>query len=67
MSEPIPPEVIVTTVMACPECAADIGVAQQPELNEILVCRECAGEIEVISVEPLMIARAPEAEEDWGE
>jgi alpha-aminoadipate carrier protein LysW len=58
---------MVTTVMACPECAADVGVAEKPELNEILVCRECAGEIEVISLEPLMIARAPEVEEDWGE
>ena len=57
----------MTTLLACPECAANVGVGDDPELNEIIVCRECAGEIEVISVDPVVLARAPEAEEDWGE
>lgn len=55
------------TVLACPECAANVNVAEEPELNEILECGECAGELEVVSVEPLTIALAPEVEEDWGE
>ncbi len=53
--------------VACPECVAEVKVAQQPELNEILECGECAGELEVISLDPLMVAVAPEVEEDWGE
>jgi alpha-aminoadipate carrier protein LysW len=53
--------------VACPECVADVELTQQPELNEILECGECAGELEVISLDPLMVAVAPEAEEDWGE
>jgi alpha-aminoadipate/glutamate carrier protein LysW len=55
------------TVLACPECAADVNVGTESELNEILECGECAGELEVISVKPLTIALAPEVEEDWGE
>lgn len=57
----------MTTTLACPDCAADVGVAEKADLNEIIVCRECSGEIEVVSLDPLTIARAPEVEEDWGE
>lgn len=55
------------SVQACPECAADVAVAEAPELNEIIECGECAGELEVVSVDPLIIVVAPEPEEDWGE
>lgn len=57
----------VQTAQACPECAADVTFAAEPELNAIIECGECRGELEVVSVDPLIIAVAPEVEEDWGE
>ncbi|MGW5876137.1 lysine biosynthesis protein LysW [Nocardiopsis terrae] len=54
-------------VKSCPECVADVAVADTIERNEIIECGECAGELEVISLDPLTIAVAPEPEEDWGE
>ena len=32
-----------------------------------LQCGDCGVELEVINIEPLEIALAPEEEEDWGE
>ena len=50
----------------CPECAAVITL-ENPERGEIVECSDCGVELEVISVEPLELAPAPEEEEDWGE
>jgi alpha-aminoadipate carrier protein LysW len=50
----------------CPECAAVITL-YKPERGEIVECPECGVELEVVSVEPLTLAPAPEEEEDWGE
>ncbi|HEX4062336.1 MAG TPA: lysine biosynthesis protein LysW [Streptosporangiaceae bacterium] len=36
-------------------------------MSEITNCPDCAIELEVISLEPLLISLAPEIEEDWGE
>ncbi|MFI5496366.1 lysine biosynthesis protein LysW [Actinoplanes sp. NPDC051859] len=55
------------SVQACPECAADVTFAAAPEPNSLFECGECRGELEVLSVDPLIIAVAPEVEEDWGE
>ncbi|MER6781378.1 MULTISPECIES: lysine biosynthesis protein LysW [Streptomyces] len=52
---------------ACPECTGDVSVAPEVELNEIVECAECMAELEIVSREPLIMALAPEAEEDWGE
>ncbi|MFE5890208.1 lysine biosynthesis protein LysW [Streptomyces sp. R11] len=54
-------------IVACPECVSDVEVKEKPELNEIIECGDCAGELEVISLDPLLVAVAPEVEEDWGE
>ena len=51
----------------CPECAAEVGLAQDTEVGEILVCPDCGVELEVMSLDPLKVALAPEVEEDWGE
>lgn len=50
----------------CPECAGQVTL-QNPERGEIVECPDCGVELEVVSVEPLQLARAPEEEEDWGE
>lgn len=52
---------------ACPECSGDVTVETIAEINEIVECGECMAELEIVSLDPLMMALAPEAEEDWGE
>lgn len=56
----------MTTPM-CPECESTVEVAPPLRQNEIVECAECRSELEIIAVEPLMLALAPEVEEDWGE
>jgi alpha-aminoadipate carrier protein LysW len=50
----------------CPECEAKIEVAV-PVANEIVECGECHRELEVVTTSPVLLALAPEVEEDWGE
>jgi len=55
-----------TALPECTECAARIPAA--PRLaGEILDCPDCGAELEVRSLSPLVLALAPEVEEDWGE
>ncbi|OGS63615.1 MAG: lysine biosynthesis protein LysW [Euryarchaeota archaeon RBG_19FT_COMBO_69_17] len=50
----------------CPTCGA--GVATEGAVQgEILTCGDCGTELEVLSLEPLAVALAPETQEDWGE
>ena len=52
---------------SCPECAYDIDFAEAPRISEIVECAECHSELEVIAMSPMVLALAPEVEEDWGE
>ena len=51
----------------CIECEAEIIVPEDTEEGEIIECPECGVELEVVSVNPVELALAPEEEEDWGE
>jgi alpha-aminoadipate/glutamate carrier protein LysW len=51
----------------CPICENPVEIRAQARLSEILECADCRGELEVIALDPLMLAVAPEVEEDWGE
>ncbi|MBI3091423.1 MAG: lysine biosynthesis protein LysW [Candidatus Tectomicrobia bacterium] len=51
----------------CIECGAEVETSEDAEEGEIIECPECGVELEIISVEPLELALAPEEEEDWGE
>jgi alpha-aminoadipate/glutamate carrier protein LysW len=51
----------------CPECDAAIAMADDTVEGEIVVCSDCAAELEVRSVDPIVLALAPEVGEDWGE
>lgn len=51
----------------CPECEAALDVPDDVMQGEIMECAECGAELEVMSVQPLVIELAPEVEEDWGE
>ena len=51
---------------SCPECAAEINLKDVMQ-GEIVVCPDCGVDLEVTSIEPLMLDLAPMEEEDWGE
>ena len=52
---------------ACPECDRDVTVGEPVRLSQIVECPDCNSELEVVATEPVMLALAPEPEEDWGE
>ena len=51
----------------CPLCEAPIDVPSDSRISEILECADCRNELEIVAVQPTMLALAPEIEEDWGE
>ncbi len=51
----------------CPVCAAEVELADDAIASELLVCEDCGAELELISIEPVVLAEAPSAEEDWGQ
>jgi alpha-aminoadipate carrier protein LysW len=51
----------------CPECDSPVAADESVRASEILICPECKTELEVIGTAPLLVALAPEIEEDWGE
>ena len=51
----------------CPECDADVELADDVMVGEIAQCAECGAELEVVGLEPLALEPAPEEEEDWGQ
>jgi alpha-aminoadipate/glutamate carrier protein LysW len=53
--------------IACPECAAELKLADGTEVGEIVVCSDCGVDLEVIALEPAAVQLAPREEEDWGE
>jgi alpha-aminoadipate carrier protein LysW len=57
----------VTTMALCTECEAEIPLGSSTEVGEIIQCPDCGLDLEVISLEPPVLAPAPEEEEDWGE
>ena len=54
-------------IAVCPECAAEIEMADKLIKGEIVECMECGAELEVVRVNPVKLDLAPEEEEDWGE
>jgi alpha-aminoadipate carrier protein LysW len=54
-------------VVSCPECEGSVTFVDPPQPSEIVECPECAAELEVVTADPVMLAPAPEIEEDWGE
>jgi alpha-aminoadipate carrier protein LysW len=54
-------------MISCPECEGTVGLAATPRLSEVVECAECRAELEVLSLDPVMVGLAPEVEEDWGE
>jgi alpha-aminoadipate carrier protein LysW len=53
--------------VSCPECDADISLADNTEVGEIIVCPDCGVDLEVIGLDPAQVELAPMEQEDWGE
>ena len=51
----------------CPVCAADVETADDAMAGEVLACEDCGTELEILGLDPLKLAEAPSAEEDWGQ
>ena len=51
----------------CPECEAEVTLDSGTVVGEIIVCPDCGVDLEVMSLEPLVVDLAPMEEEDWGE
>lgn len=51
----------------CPECAAAIALPADAMQHELLPCPDCGTELEIVSLNPVVLEPAPEVEEDWGE
>lgn len=51
----------------CPTCAAEVVVAGDVVKGELISCSECGTELEVKSLNPVVLGEAPQEEEDWGE
>lgn len=51
----------------CPECDGKVELLEPVRLSEVAQCPECSTELEVVDLEPVTLALAPEIEEDWGE
>lgn len=51
----------------CPECDAEVLVLADAMQNELIACPDCGAELEIVSLDPVTLERAPAVEEDWGE
>jgi len=51
----------------CPECTKDVPVRSGARVTTIVACPTCDAELEVIGADPVILAIAPQIEEDFGE
>jgi alpha-aminoadipate carrier protein LysW len=56
-----------THATLCPQCEATLQLPANVMENELIVCPDCGVDLEVLSLDPVEVALAPEVEEDWGE
>ena len=52
--------------LECPECAAPLSTTDTV-VGEIIDCDDCGVELEVVTINPIQLAIAPDVGEDWGE
>ena len=58
---------MTTAVSTCPDCTEAVPAADDVRVMSIVECPGCQAELEVIGVDPVEYALAPDIEEDFGE
>jgi len=51
----------------CAVCDCNLTLSLDWELGELVDCDECGSLLEVTGLHPIILAEAPEEDEDWGE
>ena len=51
----------------CVVCGAEVTLNRDAVKGELVACKDCGTELEVLSVNPIVLAEAPKEEEDWGQ
>ena len=51
----------------CPVCAVHVEIPDDAMAGEVLACEDCGTELEILELDPVKLAEAPSAEEDWGQ
>ncbi|NMD10522.1 MAG: lysine biosynthesis protein LysW [Acidobacteria bacterium] len=51
----------------CPVCGALMILLSGTIEGELFPCRECGSQMEVVSLDPVVVAEAAAEEEDWGQ
>ncbi len=51
----------------CTICEAPVSLPNDVMEGEVLACDDCGAELELVTLDPLTLAEAPEVAEDWGE
>jgi len=55
-------------IAKCPECGCEgAEIPSHPIKGEIVVCPDCGVELEIVSINPVILDLAPQEDEDWGE
>jgi alpha-aminoadipate carrier protein LysW len=52
----------MTIIATCPLCDEDIDLDDDVELSEVVVCDSCENELEIVSLDPLLLAEWEEEE-----
>ena len=45
----------IKVIAECPSCGEMVLFGKNPKLGELITCRECEEELEVISLEPILL------------
>jgi len=51
----------------CPDCGTEKEAPASLQLGEIMACACCGTLLEILSLSPLTVGKAPQIEEDFGE
>lgn len=62
-----PAEATTVNAATCAVCEQTVETPADPLVGELVPCGSCGVELEVVATDPVVLARAPEIEEDWGE
>lgn len=53
--------------VSCVICEGKITVPENVMIGEVVICGDCGSELEIVGLDPVILAEAPEIQEDWGE